>query len=278
MCGLKEILKDVFIMKDKKILECFKFDLQLFAEPGLTQVDGVYLITSVADMKTLAGYINAGNNCNGKTFKLTNDLDFSDRNYTPIVGNFKGTFDGNGHTIRNITCSVNSNYVGLFGTTKNATIKNVNLDKCTFKSSYAYTSGYIRIGSIVGEAIGGTIINCHVTDGKINIRDQIICDYTQIGGIAGYSNGTIEKSSYEGEVSDSAKANDHRVGGIVGDNNGEVTESVAQASVKCESSDSKYKYVGGIVGWNGSGGATKNNLFVSKGLNTGNYSYLGAIS
>ncbi|MCQ2202784.1 MAG: hypothetical protein MJZ27_11990, partial [Bacteroidales bacterium] len=85
--------------------------------------------------------------------------------WTPIGtsgNNFKGTFDGNGHTISglyfNNTSSSNypagGNYIGLIGYANGATIKNV-----VVKDSYL--RGYDRVSGICGCAAGSTqITNC----------------------------------------------------------------------------------------------------------------------
>ena len=241
-----------------------------FPEYLVTDSDGAYLITNVKEMNALAAYVNGVNGeahtCEGLKFRLANDIDFSGATYTPIgtsSNTFKGTFDGGNHTIRNITCNSSERYVGLFGYTEGATISNVNLDKCEFTSTAE--SGYIYIGSIVGNASGGEIKNCHVTGSNVNLSDKVNCYQTYIGGIAGKNNATVSKSSYLGTVSDSATANGHYVGGIVGYNfGGTVTESVTQASVSLNSDSGTNKYVGGIAGDNSSIGTISKNLLSAK--------------
>lgn len=85
-------------------------------------VDGVYQITSGSELAWLAQQVNAGVS-DGTSFSavLCNDIDLGDEAWTPI-GNgtgkaYKGTFDGQGYTIRNlyVTGSTSMDY-GLFGT------------------------------------------------------------------------------------------------------------------------------------------------------------------
>ncbi len=97
-------------------------------------VDGVYQITSGSELAWLAQQVNAGVS-DGTSFSavLCNDIDLGDEAWTPI-GNgtgkaYKGTFDGQGYTIRNlyVTGSTPMDY-GLFGTVYGGTVRNVTVE------------------------------------------------------------------------------------------------------------------------------------------------------
>ncbi len=61
--------------------------------------DGEYYeISSVADLQALATYVSQNHDCAGLTFKLTDNIDLTDADFTAIEG-FSGTFDGNGKLI-----------------------------------------------------------------------------------------------------------------------------------------------------------------------------------
>ena len=84
---------------------------------------GIY---SLADLEALALSTNAGNSHLGETWKLYVDINMSQYKGTwPRIGgafhNFSGSFDGQGHVIRNFTMSSNSVMPGLFGYTGNGT-------------------------------------------------------------------------------------------------------------------------------------------------------------
>ena len=77
----------------------------------------------------------------GTTVFLDVDIDFSggspSEQFVPIGKSgskyFQGTFDGQGHTISNLAINSSSlQYVGLFGYSKGATIRNVVLDSLNF--------------------------------------------------------------------------------------------------------------------------------------------------
>ncbi|MBO4892998.1 MAG: InlB B-repeat-containing protein [Prevotella sp.] len=83
-----------------------------------------YLIASTSDWNTLATNVNNGTNYSGTYFRLTNDI-----NVTTMVGNsesnsFRGTFDGDGHTLT-INYSNNSDFTAPFRYIQGATFKNL---------------------------------------------------------------------------------------------------------------------------------------------------------
>nr|WP_165359888.1 GLUG motif-containing protein [Parabacteroides goldsteinii] len=119
----------------------------------------------------------------GCTIKLENDIDLNNQEWTPVGSGystfFKGTFDGNQHTIKNLKIT-SSYYIGLFGTINGATIKNVGV----IISNDGIKSEEIS-GGIVGRMSGGTssITNCFVTGGPIS--SSISSGYACAGGIIG---------------------------------------------------------------------------------------------
>ena len=144
--------------------------------------------------------VNAGASYSGCTVKLTADIDISSRAWTPIGAAyrediehknvFKGTFDGDNHTISGLTntgfrispiykgsnsTTPNSydEYVfGLFGSVWNATIKNLKMSNVNIDLICDTTNKVLgdSVGAIAGFAAGQTctIENCHVLSGKIS--------------------------------------------------------------------------------------------------------------
>ncbi len=143
-----------------------------------------YQISTKEDLKKLASLVNSGKDTTNKTFYLAADINLEGETWTPI-GNrsansgyrFKGTFDGNGHVIKNLKINNNKQYQGLFGcTTTNATVKNVGIENADVKGSN-------YIGILVGYN-EGIITNCY-TKGKIEGSERI-------GGITGHSTKDID--------------------------------------------------------------------------------------
>ena len=176
-----------------------------------------YAISNGDDLRKLASYVKAGNNCKNLTFQMTTDIDYSGRNdYIPIgydgTNYFSGTFDGQGHTISGVN-AVGSNYHGLFGNMgSSGTIKNLIVANSSI-------SGGILIGGIVGENYG-LVQNCHV------LADVTVSVYNanaDIGGIVGANHGTVSGCTSAATISSNA---DH-MGGIVGDNTDTLSNCLA---------------------------------------------------
>ncbi|WP_121616870.1 GLUG motif-containing protein [Virgibacillus halodenitrificans] len=161
-------------------------------------------------------------------YKLMNNIDLSSINWQPI-SNFKGTFDGDGHTISNLTINKNG-HAGLFASTYYADIKNVILENPNINSSGDYT------GALVGETERTTIKNVGVEGGTITGGNTT-------GGLVGhnYKYSTI-KSAYS-----TAKVNgQEETGGLVGSNNqsSSITDAYTTGDVAGGNS------TGGVIGYN----------------------------
>lgn len=148
--------------------------------------------------------------------------------FSPIGGSgneFSGSFDGNGHTISNLTINRGrSNYVGLFGKTQSATVKDVGLNTVDI-TGFSYTGGLIGYdnGTVTGSHVTGTVTGENYTGGLV--------------GHSTASNGVTDSyatASVTGNVT---------VGGLVGSNYGTVSDSNASGSV------GGFLYVGGLVGY-----------------------------
>ena len=188
-------------------------------------------IKSKDDLRHLANYVNNGHNaCTGLTFRQTQDIT-CDNTYTPIgyyVSNsdrvgFRGTYDGQGHTVSGITVTRTGNtkadgYMGLFGyihrssSSDYGTVRNVVLANSTF-------TGKDDVGGIVGYNWGGTVENCRVESTVTINAGQNYAYYH--GGIVGENYGSNAKviGCYSAaNVSKNGKSNSICYGGIVGFN------------------------------------------------------------
>ena len=190
---------------------------------GLTYntAGGYYEINDAQDLADLATYVNAGNNAQGKTFKVTQDIVFThttdwndasstEDNYTAIGGYigdsyqyFKGHFDGQGHTISGIRIYKGGNTnddrnQGLFGYIDGSTaeVKNVIL-------ADARITGYDGTGGIVGfNNNNGKITNCHVLS-DVTIH-TVQGDCYGHGGIVGHNSGTVTGCTSAASITSSA--------------------------------------------------------------------------
>jgi fibronectin-binding autotransporter adhesin len=128
-------------------------------------------------------------------------------NWTPIGplrALFEGIYDGNGHTISNLSITVSTeNHKGLFiGIGDLGVVKNLGIENCTIINTYEWTGG------IAGEN-RGTVQNCYVTG---NISGSM-----GVGGIVGTNGGIVQNCYTACNVS---SIDDGEVGGVVGLNSG----------------------------------------------------------
>lgn len=147
-----------------------------------------YTVSSAAELVWLQQQVNKeGNTFEGKTVKLTADIDLQGAEWTPIDG-FKGTFDGSkgtkaaddNYTISNFTVNVNK-CGGLFGSIA-GNIKNVNIENATVVSNHF-------AGALVGYAYG-RIENCHANNVTVTTVPELINgkydNGDKAGAIVGY--------------------------------------------------------------------------------------------
>lgn len=194
---------------------------------GTGEEDDPYLIEDADDLKTLAENVNNGTTYEGKYFKQTADIDLKNEEWTPIGTKvFKGTFDGDGYKITNLTISKRVEYIGLFGYVEGATIQNCNVT--------GEVEGYDYVGGIVGDTAGGTkVLNC-------SFRGNVTGN-GYVGGIAGEMTGGGEVSSCY--VIGTVHGDADGVGGIVGETYGGIKNCYALADVSAGG-----KFAGGIAG------------------------------
>ena len=134
-----------------------------------------YQISSEADLQQFASIVNTGGRLNG-VYELTDDITLT-QEHTPIGCDgdhcFKGSFDGNDHTISNLTINQpNKSYQGLFGYISNSDhVFYVTLSNCNIK-------GKEYVGGIAGYAAEANIYGCKVS-GTIEGNNA--------GGIVGYN-------------------------------------------------------------------------------------------
>lgn len=169
---------------------------------GSGKADDPYLITSAEDFAEMPS------SNSGKYFKLTKDIEVN----APYTNEFRGNFDGDGHTIAfNYTGTSNEN-VGLFSTTNGATIENTTV-AAQIKVS---VGGSYGAAGLVGK-IGGTttIKNCGVY-GKI--ENTVTGKQSNVGGIVGYINSktTIENCYSAAEILVNNSYSTAFTGGIAG--------------------------------------------------------------
>ena len=210
-------------------------------------------IEDVADFAAFVETANSGNDFEGKTLKLTGDIDLYFKDVTAMADSdpvtfrpigdtkynggkpFKGTFDGQGHTIRNLyqngwdlgyEWGVYGSY-GLFGSLDGATVKNV-----VIEGSESYIEGG-DVSFIAGSATGDCVFE------NITINSGVAATYNNgCGGIIGWSgagnytfkNITIGEDAVLGGLWGSF---DSSIGGIVGQAEPGATYNFENVTINC---------------------------------------------
>ena len=181
-----------------------------------TSADKPFLIETAEQFAKLSELVNAGNSYSGKYFKLTTNLDLTNKNWTCIgdIYPFSGNFDGNWHTISNLSITKWSNNIGLFGKVYSGSIKNVGIESGTI------TCGGSNGGAIVGEvtvtpSVLSVISNCY---NKATIVSGATDPRVYLGGIAGIllNNGWIDHCYNRGNITNDGNVSSNYTGGIVG--------------------------------------------------------------
>ena len=160
------------------------YNITLDKDKGYTDDgQGNYTVTSAEGLKNIAKLVNEQWKLD-INITLTDNIDLKGIDWTPIGIDYNhrytGTFDGGGHTITGLKITGNDQYAGLFG----------------------------HIGS------GGKVMNVKLEGVLIESDNEM----STVGGIAGWSYGTIENCLVSGSVSGSGK--NGSAGGVVGYQNG----------------------------------------------------------
>lgn len=124
-------------------------------------------------------------------YKLENDIDVNNTAisiFTSSNSPFKGSFDGNNKTIKNLKLTP-VQYTGLFGITNEATIKNVTLENVTIEITASIGNSLVYMGSLVGLAENTTIENVTVKNLSFtNKADRLFSSSSakaHVGGLVG---------------------------------------------------------------------------------------------
>ncbi len=226
------------------------FPVNAFAMDGEGTKENPYEIATAAELYEFATKVNAGNNT--ACAVLTADITLLiDKNWTPIGNDsnqYKGTFDGDGHTITGLSVDDNTIYAGLFGFLgEGGTIKNLSLadSKITCSGNRVYAGGVCGFND-------GTIENCYNT-GDVSGTGTSSYGYVYAGGVCGFNDGTIENCYNTGDVSGTGTSSNASVyaGGVCGLNDGTIENCYNTGDVSGTGTSSYgYVYAGGVCGWN----------------------------
>ena len=198
-----------------------------------------YTVYNANGLMNVAELVNGGKTDINIT--LDKNIDLTGKDWTPIGtdydNSYKGTFDGGGHTITGLTFTTNDEYAGLFGWLNRAgTVKNVVMEGVQITSNQIYGGS---IGGVVGYS-WGTIENCSVSGS--------VSGTVYVGGVVGVQiGGSITGCSSSATVKGMVD-----VGGVAGQTNSSATLTACYATgnVTLEIDPKKNIAGGGLVGMN----------------------------
>jgi len=185
--------------------------------------DTEFELTAVEQLAGLAELVDDGETFEGKTVKLNRDFDLAGKLFDPIGSYrkdtpFKGTFDGQGHTIANLsqnTWELNNGYyygdlgLGLFGKVEDAKVTNLVMDGASISGESAI------VGIVAGTAYG----DC--TFENITVKNSQGADYQYYaGGVVGWASGNHDYKNITIDESTTLAAQwgdfDNSTGGVIG--------------------------------------------------------------
>lgn len=149
----------------------FTFATQLSSGDNLIDISSVDDLFEMVDQ-----YPHMGEK--QQNYRLTADIDFGGKEWfgtgeTP----FRGHFDGNGYTIKNVKLTANSfgtyeSIIAFWTKTENAFIHDVKFENLTAEDNFChedYPDGGKVVYGLVGKASGGTLQNIEINSSKIDI-------------------------------------------------------------------------------------------------------------
>ena len=207
------------------------YEVSHFCEVSIKAAEEVVLdntIDSVKEFIAFAAAVNAGKSYAGETVTLGADLDLAGVTWTPIgtsANPFKGTFDGNGKVIKNLSVLMaGKSNVGLFGFTTEGEIKNVTVEN-------AKIAGRLNVGVVAGTPYTSKYTN-------ITVKGHVEVDGMAYVGAVGGKNAYANWDNITVNVDEKSYVNANSV----------------------ENGTAYRTYVGGVIGFNGEGGHSFTNI------------------
>ena len=247
-----------------------------------------YTLKTGAELAGLAYLVNIeGVSFEGITVKLANDVSLKNTDGTTGIrtwkaigtnttNTFRGTFDGCGFVVRDMTARNDGSYAGLFGCIVGATIRNVtvvgtvecgaataNAAGIVAYASAAKIENCVNRATVTARGTGAAGIAAYICDGT-SVTDcenrGAVSGTTGVGGIAGicYSGEDVIARCVNYGTITAAGEGAYGTGGIVGRLAGRVDTTANYGAVT-----SADRYTGGIAGY----ATTKNRSVVAVSLN-----------
>ena len=206
----------------------------------------------------------------------TVDSDDDYPNWTPIgtySARYAGTFQGNHHTIANLTINSGASVVGMF-TAASGAISGVGLRDVNI----TVTRSPVNAGTLTGDLASGGTITASWATGSLTATNAD-SNAKSLGGLVSSMAGSLRASYANVAVTGPAAASQLRMGGLVGllENDGTITASYATGPVS-GGTGGNAAYVGGLVGVGGGSAQTTITASYATGRVTSNATNTGGLA
>ena len=252
-----------------------------------------YIISTTDHLDQLAANVNSGMEYQNVYFKLMADLDYTGKTYTPIGNSyweggaeryhkFYGIFNGNNHSINNVTINSEGGYCGLFGYVGwRGKIHNLTLGGQSTITAVGFAGG------IAGVIDNAEIIGCNVGENVVISVHPRANNYStkpgDFGGIVGESGGKVKDCISRATVSNGGIGKTKNIGGIAGSLYDNLMEDCFFLGVVDATGSTNY--VGDILGKLSESGQLVSNYYHTSnrhggvdGNDTDNAKWMGTIS
>ncbi|MBE6747495.1 MAG: hypothetical protein E7558_08645 [Ruminococcaceae bacterium] len=251
---------------------------------GMGEADGIIYISTAEQLMMFADYVNYVNK--DADAVLMADIDLAEYTWTPIgvtamgegvTNGYTGSFDGNGHVIRNVTFATPTSAMaaGIFGTVQyGGTVRNLGVENLSFDdNTYDH-----RAGGIAGQLLAdSTISDCYVINSTVKASSRVV------GGIVGMNNGTV-KNCYTCNMT--LAGYNRRFGGISGDYSAGKLEncytdysalasSQAGTATNCKAGVSADRFASGEIAYLLNGSKSEGDLVWGQLIGTDSYPAFG---
>lgn len=218
-----------------------------------------YQISNAAQLAYMAYLVNSNTTYRNKYYQLTADIDLSAHYWYPIGKesySFNGTFDGQYHTVSNMTINntatgMGVKYLGLFGYigkyNLTVTIKNLFMENAMVTDSSAtYTSFLVGCN---GDKLYLNNISIDNSEFVYASSTTVSTTGTYFGGLVGYSNNLLSIDNaniYKANI----RSNKEMTGGCIGycSNTGSLTITNVNSIIDELMTSNTVAKLGGLVG------------------------------
>ena len=191
----------------------------------------LYSLSSYDNILFFYQLLESGYTYENEIVEVSSGFSCNAKSLTPSTKEFKGTLEGNNLTIRNFKLLTDNYYRAGIISNSSGTIQNLILSNVTLYDTKA-NNNIRQIGFICGYSVG-TITNCHVTNGIVNLN--YISTAAYIGGIVGYHNNSLYKCSVDMTVNNVISSSPMNIymGGIIGYIIGSTSDDPSTISYCC---------------------------------------------